>query len=295
MGRRGPSNCCATLRAVALLIDRTHKKWFWATLALTVLSVGLYLWAYRRTPGGLTGGDVVGMLYGIAGSALMVFAGSLSFLRRVPSWWWLGMRQTWLRGHIWLGLLGGVLILCHSGGRFGGTLEQALMAVVLLTLATGVLGLVLQQFLPRLLTLRVPLEAPYDQIPRLCESMRQDADELVNNARADAKLDREVVARLDEFYKGEVRPFLSARYDRSSPLAHPLRAEAVFDRVRSLPGLAAVGPQLERLWIRCTERRQMGEQERLYHLLHGWLLVHVPLSVGLLVLGAAHVVLSLYY
>jgi hypothetical protein len=255
----------------------------------------LYLWLYRRTPGGLTGGDVVGMLYGIAGAAQMLYPGALSFLRRVPSWNWLGRRQTWLRGHIWLGFLSGVLILCHSGGRFGGPLEQILMWVVLLTLATGVLGLVLQQFLPRLLTLRVPLEAPYDQIPRLCEAMRQDADDLLAKVKADAKLDREVSARLEEFYTEEVRPFLAGRPDRSSPLAHPLRVETVFDRVRSLPGMAAVGPQLERLRTCCEERRQMAEQERLYHLLHGWLLVHVPLSVLLLVLGAAHVVLSLYY
>jgi hypothetical protein len=278
-----------------LLIDRTHKKWFWVTLALAAGSVGVYVWLYRRTPGGLTGGDVVGMLYGIAGSALMLFAGALSFLRRVPSWWWLGMRKTWLRGHIWLGLLSGVLILCHSGGRFGGPLEQILMFVVLLTLATGVFGLVLQQFLPRLLTLRVEMEAPYDQVPRLCEAMRQDADDLIARVKTDAKLDREVSARLEEFYADEVRPFLALRFARSSPLAHPLRAETVFDRVRSLPGMAAVGPQLERLRICCDERRQMAEQEKLYHLLHGWLLVHVPLSVLLLVLGAAHVVLSLYY
>ena len=70
------------------------------------------------------------MAYGLAGSALMAFAGGLSLLRRVPSWWWVGARQTWLRGHVWLGLLSGPLLLCHSAGRLGGPLELALMAVV---------------------------------------------------------------------------------------------------------------------------------------------------------------------
>jgi hypothetical protein len=125
--------------------------------------------------------------------------------------------------------------------------------------------------------------------------MRQDADDLIAKAKADTKLNRDVAARLEEFYAEEVRPFLAARFDRVSPLAHPLRAETVFDRVQSLPEMAAVGPQLERLRISCEERRQMAEQERLYYLLHGWLLIHVPLSVILLVLGATHVVLSLYY
>jgi hypothetical protein len=50
--------------------------------------------------------------------------------------------------------------------------------------------------------------------------------------------------------------------------------------------------ELQRL---CDERRQLAEQERLHRLLHGWLLVHIPLSAVLLVLGVAHAVMSLYY
>ena len=45
----------------------------------------------------------------------------------------------------------------------------------------------------------------------------------------------------------------------------------------------------------CEERRLLREQERMHFWLHSWLLVHVPLSAALLVLGAAHVVMSLYY
>jgi hypothetical protein len=278
-----------------LLIDRTHTKWIWCTGILAVAAVGAYVALYLATPGGLTGGDLVGMWYGVAGTLLMLYAGALSLLRRVPSWWFIGSRKTWLRGHIWLGLLSGVLILCHSGGRLGGPLEQVLMAVLALTLLTGVGGLLLQQFLPRLLTLRVASEAPYEQIPHLCARMRQDADDLIEKARADVKLDRGVFGHLEQFYHDTVRPFLEAGYRRSSPLAHPLQAETVFARVRRSPGTMAVESILDRLETCCNERRQLGEQERLHFWLHSWLLVHVPLSVALLVLGAAHVVLSLYY
>ena len=72
----------------------------------------------------------------------MVYAGLLAAHRRLPVRRWLGARKAWLRGHLWLGLLSGVFILCHSGFRWGGPLEQVLWIVLILTLVTGVFGLV---------------------------------------------------------------------------------------------------------------------------------------------------------
>jgi len=68
----------------------------------------------------------------------------------------------------------------------------------------------------------------------------------------------------------------------------------MFDRIRStLPDdcHAAVN-SLEQL---AADRRQLSEQERLYRLLLGWLKIHVPCSVALLVFLALHVATALYY
>jgi len=278
-----------------VLIDSTHKRWFAVTAGLAAGATVFYLWRYRATPGGLTGGSLVGLWYGIIGSGLMIYAGLLSLLRRVPSWWWIGSRKVWLRGHIWLGLLSGLFILYHSGFHWGGPFEMVLWVILLLTLATGVFGLLLQQFLPRVLTTRIASEAPFEQIPHLCAVMRQQADALVESVQADAKLDNDVKAELRKFFDAEVRPFFAPAYIRAAALAHPLRAEVMFTRLRAVPGMSAVKEHLSRLETYCDERRQLGEQERLHQWLHAWLLVHVPLSVVLLVLGLAHAVVSLYY
>jgi vacuolar-type H+-ATPase subunit I/STV1 len=278
-----------------VLIDSTHKRWFAVTTGIAVATTAFYLWCYRSTPGGLTGGSLVGLWYGLIGSALMVYAGLLSLLRRVPSWWWIGSRKVWLRGHIWLGLLSGLFIFYHSGFRWGGPLELVLWIVLLLTLATGIFGLLLQQFLPRILTTRIASEAPYEQIPHLCAGMRQRAETLVDAVRADDKIDADVRTELYTFFDREVRPFLAAAYVSSAELAHPLRSEILFAHVRAMPGMSAVKEQLGQLEFYCDERRQLGEQERLQRWLHGWLLLHVPLSVVLFVLGLTHAVVSLYY
>ena len=45
----------------------------------------------------------------------------------------------------------------------------------------------------------------------------------------------------------------------------------------------------------CEERRQLLVQRRLHLWLHGWLMVHVPVSFAFLVLIAVHAVLAIRY
>jgi hypothetical protein len=289
-----------------LLIDASHKKWMVATLVLSVAAVAVYWGFDRGAPGGLTGGSAVGLWYGMIGSALMVYAGLLAALRKVPSWWWIGSRKVWLKGHIWLGLLSLALLLCHSGFSWGGVLTRILWVVYGLTLLTGAAGLLVQQFLPRMLTARVPSEAPYDQLPHIVEVLRGRADELLASVwSADIEATQMTMrgtqvgvgakVQFQEFYEAQVRPFLTPRYSPSSLLAKPLPAETAFARLRALPGLANVTAQVDQLEVLCSERRQLAVQERLHRWLHGWLLVHIPLSMALLVFGVAHAVVTLYF
>ena len=56
-----------------------------------------------------------------------------------------------------------------------------------------------------------------------------------------------------------------------------------------------VHPVIEDLESICEEERQLNHQRKIYHFLHGWLLVHVPLSIALLVLGGIHAIVALQY
>src|SRR5205085_8639857 len=142
----------------------------------------------------------------------------------------------------------------HSGFRWGGPLERLLWVVTIAVLATGVLGLVLQQALPRLLLTRVPCEAPYEQVPHLCRVMRQKADALVESVcgPADAVAPADSgKAQLRSFYEDEVRPFLAPDLPRPAPLLNPLHVEAGFARLGKLPGLETAGAVLAELQGLC--------------------------------------------
>ncbi len=292
-----------------MLLDPLHKRWIVTTTAVAIVALGVYALFERASPGGLTGGSTVGLWYGVIGSGLMVYAGLLSALRKVPSWWWIGSRQVWMRGHIWLGLLSAVFLVCHSGFRWGGPLEKILWGVTIAVLATGIFGLVLQQVLPRLIANRVPSEAPYEQIPHLCQVMRRKADALLDKAlgphdaagadvestRMAARIAEDGKTQLRAFYERDVRPFLADPVPRRSPLLNPLQTELRFARIRKLGGMEELGEPLTQLAGLVEERRQLVDQERAHFWLHSWLLLHVPLSAALLVLGVAHAVWSLYY
>lgn len=289
-----------------MLIDRSHRIWGLVTAGLAALAVAAYVWLDRFTPGGLTGGSMVGLWYGIAGFLLMVFAGLLAVLRRVPSWWWIGSRRTWLRAHLWLSPLGAVLILCHSGVHWGGPLEKLLWLLLILTMLSGLFGLAVQQFLPHVMTTRLPNEVPYEQIPHLCQLLRRKADGLAEKVKS---LEVEVtgtnimasqvglgaVVQFSDFYEKQIRPFLFEGDVRGSLLANPLDAEETFARLRALPGLAKAAAPLTQLQQLCDERRQLPQQERLHHWLHVWLLLHVPVSYALLLLSVVHAVSALYF
>jgi hypothetical protein len=99
-------------------------------------------------------------------------------------------------------------------------------------------------------------------------------------------------APLRKFYTEEMRRFLEEPKSRGQRLADAARTASVFSGLRTLLPAAAhttVG-DLEDI---CDEARQLLQQERMHHWLHGWLLLHIPLSLALILLGAVHAVMAL--
>jgi hypothetical protein len=107
-------------------------------------------------------------------------------------------------------------------------------------------------------------------------------------------LSEQAGAPLRRFYLGEMRPFLMTPKLRSSRLSNAAKARSAFSGLRTLLPVSAHGT-LDDLQDICDEARQLARQEQLHHWLHGWLLLHVPLSLALILLGAVHAVMALRY
>ncbi|HEV1995354.1 MAG TPA: hypothetical protein VGR03_13575 [Candidatus Acidoferrum sp.] len=107
-------------------------------------------------------------------------------------------------------------------------------------------------------------------------------------------LSEEESAPLRRFYLEDMRPFLEHLERRGQRLGDAQKAASAFAGLRTL--LPAAGhTALGDLADICDEARQLQRQARLHHWLHGWLLVHIPLSLALILLGAIHAVMALRY
>ncbi len=312
-------------------IDKTQRGWAIASLILLAVFTASYAGYAINAPEGPRGGSAMGLAFGVIGFGFMIFAGLLGARKRVPTWR-LGRAQAWMRGHLWLGLLSLPVILFHGGFHFGGTLTSVLMWLLIITVASGVFGAVLQHYLPRVMTADVKLETIFDEIGNVRKLLREEADRGVEGicgslglrkstkeevqraggfsavrtmsatssgaavaaAAETVILSEEECAPLRKFYLSEMRPFLEQPKRRGARLGNADKAHGVFSGLRTLmPESAQV--TLQDLEDICDEARQLVRQERLHHWLHGWLLVHIPLSLALILLGAVHAAMALRY
>jgi len=302
-----------------LRINADHRGWMVLTLAVTIAGAVSYRMYVAASPYGASGGSWPGLIYGIVGTLAMVLAGLLAARKKVRTWR-LGPARAWMQMHIWLGILAVPLLCFHAGFRLGGLLTTTLMVLFGIVTVSGLFGLVLQQYLPAMMTQRVPLETLVGQMDHVREGLASDAYELVASlagvmpeaAEEQARLAAEQaalqarpgnwkqVARkppapapapeaalLKEVYLREIRPYL-LRDARARTTPPDLRTLAVRTPEEWRP-------KLERLAAICEESYQLAVQRRLHDLLHGWLFVHAPLSFALLVLAAFHIVMALKY
>jgi len=318
-------------------MDQTQRSWLVASTVILAAALVVYILYAVTDPKPPRGGSTIGIIFGSLGFGFMIFAALLGARKRVPIWR-LGRAQAWMRGHLWLGFLSLPIILFHGGFKFGGTLTQILMWLLIVTVVSGVFGAVLQNYIPRIMTTDVPLETIYSEIGHVRTLLREEADIAVESLLGPLNLPRSnheeplraggfsavravssmvVLGRgasaaavapapefqlltaeegepLHRFYVKEMRPFLENPTGRGLRLADAGKSSSVFAGLRTLLP-AAAHSAIADLEDVCEEARELELQSRMHHWLHTWLLVHIPLSLALILLGAVHAVMALRY
>jgi hypothetical protein len=167
-------------------------------------------------------------------------------------------------------------------------------------MASGFFGLALQQFVPGLMKDRLPREVVFEQIPHLRSRLLAAATGTRETLQANRRrrpselaagavvIDEDPSVRtLTQFLDDDCLPYLAARCGDRLRLGDAARAAAIFRMVK-MSVAAEWRSKVDDIEQWCNERRWMDLQTHFQHWLHGWLLVHVPASIALLVFTAWH-------
>ncbi len=121
---------------------RAPELW-WALAAMAVITAAYLTFARATTPGALVGHGL-----GILGFVLMLATETLYSIRKRKRGRAFGPMRTWLRAHIFTGIVGSYMVLLHTSWQFGGLAGWTMLATIVVVVS-GFVGRYLYAALPR--------------------------------------------------------------------------------------------------------------------------------------------------
>jgi hypothetical protein len=269
---------------IAAAVRPKQPRVFAMALAVTTGLVALHAAGLAR--GRFDPGRGLGLAFGILAAAGYLLAAAYPWRRRAAR---VAKARAFTQAHVYVGAVAFVAALLHSGLEWPrGPLGVALLLLSAWTALTGLLGVVLQKWIPSRLTEGLRVEVLLERIPELRARVVAAADLCTAGAG-------EVLAR---HYRQELRPRLAQPLPA---LAYLIEVRAGRDRaIEPLRRLAGFVPPADRIRIDDLtglqiEKLELDAHLALQRMLRGWLVLHAPPAAGLLGLVAFHVFCGLWY
>jgi CRP-like cAMP-binding protein/Fe-S-cluster-containing hydrogenase component 2 len=206
-------------------------------------------------------GAGVGLGLGIFGALAFAFAMAYPARRRRPRTF--GTARGWLQAHVYVAAVGFLAALLHAGGLPHGWFGWTLLGLSAWVVGGGLLGVVIQKLVPATISEQLRVEALYERIPELVASLLAEADARLEGSGA----------RLDSFYRDQVRPLLVEPRPRWSYLLDPRSGrERVLEPMRRLAPFLEDSDRatLDDLTTIVIEKLELDAQLRLQSLLRSW-------------------------
>lgn len=231
----------------------------------------------------------LGLCFGFVAAALFVFEMAYPFRR--PRARPFGSSLRWLQAHLYLGAIALVAVLIHVGFALPhGLLGWALLLLSIWTVVSGLIGVLLQKWIPTALAEGLSVTALFERIPELMDGLVREADTLMEGSSD----------RLENFYQTQVRERLLAP-ETSLAFLFNVRAGRE-EALQPLRRMADVAEPEEREKVQdlitlYTEKLELDAQYSLQRLLRSWLelTLHVPAAGLLIGLLAVHVLTWVLY
>jgi hypothetical protein len=275
---------------------RWRRRGIAAGVALTAWYVAYAMRGYTH------GGTPTGIAYGILGTLAILILLYFGVRKRSYRSTW-GTLDGWLQAHVNLGLLAALVVLFHTGFRFHDQVAVAAFATLLAVVGSGVVGAALYASMPRRLSAVESELSPSE----LAAQLAQLAEAMVRLAARRSEAFKQVCrGLLEESVPGHLAGWRLMLAGPRAGRRRPGAAAAAAGADGAAPWAAHLGhvpaseqEELRQLLVLSRQRGELLErlvaQQRYRNLLGAWLYVHVPLSIALVVLVAAHLAAVFYY
>lgn len=286
------------------ILDFGGRRYLKIALALCGLSLALYLWHDPRSPP--NGGTWLGYTLGGIGAALILWLTALGVRKRSYGSR-LGTLQGWVSAHVYLGLALVVVATLHAGFQFGWNIHTLCYVLMVVVIASGLLGIVLYQRFPQQLSQNRAQQTSAQMLTELQEldertrrvAMNVSAEErsAIEANIAGTRIGGSTAAILSARDRSTVRLPGGALHPEPNPgqarmlewLSARLSGSDDAARTRTLTDLVSL------IGARRALLRRLQQDARLRGWLGVWLYVHVPVTFGLLGSLIAHVVSVFLY
>lgn len=262
------------------------RELWWAAGAIAAITV-VYLFVVNRLQAVPAASSLFGHGIGVLGFLLMLATETLYSLRkrsRQARW---GRTASWLRFHIFTGLVGPYMVLLHTSWKFNG-LAGIVLLLTTVVVASGFIGRYI-----------------YTAVPRTADGLMLEADDLqAQIAAAEAEQQRWLASRPDTAQALALRlaalppapesqlmlvlgrVFIEWGYRRQWRREVRRLDAAAREQARQLEALIARRRALE---------RQVASLAAARRLLGVWHSVHIPIGMALFTAAFVHIAAALYY
>ena len=271
-----------------MAIARSGRLWRPVFFVL-LLAVSASYWYYARREFP-HGGSSWGLGYGIAGTLLILLLAFFGIRKR----WYrstFGTLEQWMQSHIYLGLLVLVILVFHTGMRFQDRIAVATLILVIIVVASGILGAILYVTVPRLLTeveSNLTVQEMSDQLNQLARAMARIAS---GRSAAFQRIHDELTRQTTPRGLAGWRLLVSRGRRAKQEAADWTRLITLVpkEEQEDLRQMLVLSRQRKELLLRLLY------QQRYKNVLEAWLYIHVPFTIALLVMAAVHIAGVFYY
>ncbi len=281
------------------------RRYLWVAIVLSLLAIAAYLFDDPQEPP--NGGTVLGYTLGTLGALLVIWLTWFGVRKRRYSST-LGTVQGWLSAHVYLGIALLVIVLLHAGFQFGVNVHTLAFVLLVLVVASGFWGVFIYLKYPERASanrdgssrpeLMDQLEDLDRRAQRIASELSHDFQEVIESSRVRTQLGSTLWARL----RGRDLSQVVLHQDGQTSVVPNPGQEAALDwlaneqsRATDPDSLAKIGELSALIRNKRQLLRQIAEDLRLQATMETWLYLHVPLTAGLLVALAAHIITVFLY